>query len=182
MRIRWGTRESVGRIAGFFYCPKCKTKAPYRVIRLMKYTGIGFLFWTSDRDTKTLATYIRCDGCRERFEEVVLSSLIQAPLEASAPPRMEWPVPPGVVEGIGPMLDKIVAIIEARFKGNDPIPNRFTGFVSLDEIHSTVQDVVRGDLIYEDFQNQLLLYGPLSRILQEKGYVIGASADSMGKP
>lgn len=68
--IIWGSKAKESQIAsGTFFCPNCKSDAPYAHMRVSRYFTLYFipLFPTS-----TLGAYVRCGACQVQLQDVIL--------------------------------------------------------------------------------------------------------------
>lgn len=81
--IIWGSKAKVTQIAsGTFFCPSCKSDAPYEHMRVSRYFTLYFipLFATS-----TLGEYVRCGSCRGELSDAVLRFTREELLLATQP-------------------------------------------------------------------------------------------------
>lgn len=74
------------------------------------------------------------------------------------------------MDDLDTVVQKVVSLIEQRFKGTDPMKNRWTGLVCYTELDQAISEVVNDDTRYQKKSGQVFVYNGVAEILKKKNY------------
>ena len=78
----------------------------------------------------------------------------------------------GFVDDIDPIVQQIESLVAQRYKGNDPVKNRFTGIISLTELEEAISEVVKDDPRYQKNTGRSFINIGVEKNLRDKNYAI----------
>ena len=80
----------------------------------------------------------------------------------------------GFFDDLDPIVQKVVSLIEQRFKGTDPMKNRWVGLVSYTDLDQAISEVVKDDIRYQNTGGHATVWGRTKDILEKKKYAFFA--------
>jgi len=78
----------------------------------------------------------------------------------------------GFIEDIDSIVQQIVSLVAQRYKGNDPVKDRFTGLISSTELEQSISEVVKDDPRYQKNTGRSFVNIRVNKILTENNYAL----------